>query len=133
MHVKFIEIPPYCSGNLQTSFSSLRLGKSTLSELLTLLSELLTPLSEILTLLSEILTLLSEILTLLSERSRGERITPRLRSGCMCPNRGACVIRGIYLIRSVHILGIMLQTNSLPLYSSFIQILTQKIYLNHKS
>jgi hypothetical protein len=119
MHVKFIEILPYCSGNLQTSFSSLRLGKSTLSELLTLLSELL--------------TLLSEILTPLSERSRGERITPRLRSGCMCPNRGACVIRGIYLIRSVHILGIMLQTNSLPLYSSFIQIPTQKIYLNHKS
>jgi hypothetical protein len=97
MHVKFIEIPPYCSGNLQTSFSSLRLGKSTLSEILNPLSELLTPLSEILTLLSEILTLLSElltplselltllseILTLLSERSRGERITPRLRSGCM--------------------------------------------------
>jgi hypothetical protein len=91
MHVKFIEIPPYCSGNLQTSFSSLRLGKSTLSELLTLLSELLTPLSEILTLLSEILTLLSEILTLLSERSRGERITPRLRSGCMWHTRGAYI------------------------------------------
>jgi hypothetical protein len=33
----------------------------------------------------------------------------------------------------VHILGIMLQTNSLHLYSSFIQIPTQKIYLNHKS
>jgi hypothetical protein len=98
MHVKFIEIPPYCSGNLQTSFSSLRLGKSTLSEILNPLSELLTPLSEILTLLSEILTLLSEILTLLSEiltllseRSRGERITPRLRSGCMWHTRGAYI------------------------------------------
>jgi hypothetical protein len=133
MHVKFIEIPPYCSGNLQTSFSSLRLGKSTLSEILNPLSELLTPLSEILTLLSEILTLLSElltplselltllseILTPLSERSRGERITPRLRSGCMCPNRGACGIRG------VHISGIMHYRDSLPLYSSFIQIPTQ--------
>jgi hypothetical protein len=119
MHVKFIEIPPYCSGNLQTSFSSLRLGKSTLSEILNPLSELLTP--------------LSEILTLLSERSRGERITPRLRSGCMCPNRGACGIRGIHLIRGVHISGIMHYRDSLTLYSSVIQIPTQKIYLNHKS
>jgi hypothetical protein len=127
MHVKFIEIPPYCSGNLQTSFSSLRLGKSTLSEILNPLSELLTPLSEILTLLSEILTLLSElltplseiltllseILTLLSERSRGERISP------LDFARGACGIRG------VHISGIMHYRDSLTLYSSVIEIPTQ--------
>ena len=98
MHVKFIEIPPYCSGNLQTSFSSLRLGKSTLSE---------------------ILTLLSEILTLLSERSRGERITPRLRSGCMWHTRDTSHSQSAYIrndaLNRYHIFVFINYTNPNPI------------------